>query len=439
MRLVQLPSLLSLLAFTSALPTPEVKSKPLPLIIWHGLGDRFDADGLQSTGKLAEQVHPGTFVYYIRTDDDGGNDRTNTFFGNITTQIEQICDALHNEPGLLNDDEELRVDALGFSQGGQFLRGLVERCEGLSVRSLVTFGSQHNGIAEFQKCGDLDFLCKGATALVKGNAWTDYVQNTVVPAQYYRTLNESTGTASDEYLEHSNFLADINNEREERNEEYAERIAALEKFVMIVFEEDKTVIPPASGWFAEVNATSGHVTPLRERDIYKEDWIGLKRLDAHGGLVFRNTSGAHMELDEKTLRVTFEEFFGPERSALERIFNEDANWVEVFSNEDMRPPFAHLYTHEDVMKLNLEQLQDYQKQLMLVEKQNRERLLAAGMPEREEETADPGMRCGSDEAQAAWDSLSWWDKQKWHWRAVTLPWLRGAFSRARNPQWHVYL
>lgn len=321
MRLFDLPAILSLLAFTSALPTPEPSASPLPLIIWHGLGDRYDADGLRSTGKLAQKVNPGTYVYYIRTDEDGGNDRTNTFFGNITTQLADVCEAIHNEPKFLGPDEKsLRVDALGFSQGGQFLRGLIERCEGLSVRSLVTFGSQHNGIAQFQNCGTFDFLCKGATALVKGNAWTDYVQNKVVPAQYYRTVNETTGLGSDEYLAASNFLADVNNEREVKNETYAARIAALEKFVMFVFEEDITVIPKESGWFAEVNATTNEVTPLRMRKMYKEDWLGLKKLDERDGLEFKVASGAHMELDDEILRQTFEEYFGPERDPLLETF-----------------------------------------------------------------------------------------------------------------------
>ena len=209
----------------------------------------------------------------------------------------------------------MRVDALGFSQGGQFLRGLVQRCDGLSVRSLVTFGSQHNGIAEFQQCGTFDFLCKGATGLIKGNAWTEYVQGKVVPAQYYRTVNETTGKPTEEYLAHSNFLADINNERREKNGTYAEKIAGLEKFVMFVFREDVTVVPKETGWFAEVNATSGEVTPLREMALYKEDWLGLRRLDEKGGLVFKNTTGKHMELSDKDLRDAFGEYFGPERGS----------------------------------------------------------------------------------------------------------------------------
>ncbi|CAK1361112.1 Palmitoyl-protein thioesterase 1 [Cercospora beticola] len=320
--LLSLPTVLSTLAYTTSAsvlqqhpleaPSPQ---KPLPLLIWHGLGDQYDNDGLHTVGDLAKEVHPGTHVYYIRIDDDGSQDRQATFLGNLTEHIEKVCTDIRNNKHLWNShkNESVKVDALGFSQGGQFLRGLVQRCEGLNVRSLVTYGSQHNGISEIKACGTWDFLCKGALALMKGNAYTEYVQSRVVPAQYYRTINETTGEPVDAYLEHSNFLADVNNERKEKNEVYKERLAKLEKFVMVLFEDDTTVIPKESGWFAEVNGTTGKVTPLRERRIYKEDWIGLKRLDEKKGLVFETTKGDHMQLDDEVLARTFERFFGPER------------------------------------------------------------------------------------------------------------------------------
>ncbi|OQN98078.1 hypothetical protein B0A48_15910 [Cryoendolithus antarcticus] len=308
-------SLSSALALPSALP----KTSPLPLLIWHGLGDKFSNPGLLSIGDLATSVHPGTKVHYIRVADTPELDQRGTFFGNISAQLDDVCNSLTQELGASKGEKGVRVDALGFSQGGQFLRGLVERCPAVSVRSLVTFGSQHNGIAEFQHCGTWDLLCKGAVAVVGGNAWTDTVQSSIVPAQYYREINQTTGLGSEEYLLHSHFLADINNERVLKNEVYKERIAALENFVMYVFEEDTTVVPKESGWFAQVNATSGDVTPLRERVMYKEDWLGLKALDQTGGLVFRNTTGKHMELDEEVVKPTFEEYFGPEKASLDEV------------------------------------------------------------------------------------------------------------------------
>lgn len=311
---MHLLTLSAILPLVAAYPSPApAASKPLPLLIWHGLGDRYDADGLHTVGELAAKIHPGTEVHYIRVSDDGSEDQRATFFGNITAQSEEICASLAANTNLTDASGVVRADALGFSQGGQFLRGLVERCPALSVRSLVTFGSQHNGIAQFQRCGTWDLLCKGAVALVGSNAWTDYVQSHVVPAEYYREVNKTTGLPTEGYLEHSHFLADVNNERKEKKAEYAKRLAALEKFVMFVFEDDKTVVPKESGWFAEVNETSGEVTDLRDRAIYLEDWIGLKALDEKGGLVFESVEGEHMALKRKDLERTFKEYFGAER------------------------------------------------------------------------------------------------------------------------------
>ena len=48
------------------------------------------------------------------------------------------------------------------------------------------------------------------------------------------------------YLELSAWLADINNEREEKNMTYKHNLSSLEKFVMIKFTEEKTVVPADS-------------------------------------------------------------------------------------------------------------------------------------------------------------------------------------------------
>jgi len=304
-------SLISLLAiastvYSTVLPTPSSNNHddddtPLPLIIWHGLGDNYAAEGLATVAKLAEDTNPGTLVYIIRMDDDASADRTATFFGNVTTQLEKVCSDLANHPILSTAPA---VDALGFSQGGQFLRGYVERCNFPPVRSLVTFGSQHNGISEFQACGATDWVCKGAQGLLRSNTWSTFVQNRLVPAQYFRDPNQY-----DSYLEHSNFLADINNERILKNQTYKENLEKLERFVMYVFEDDETVIPKESAWFSEVNGTD--VQELRDRVLYKEDWLGLKTLDKNGALEFKTTPGGHMALSDKLLESVFQKYYGP--------------------------------------------------------------------------------------------------------------------------------
>ncbi|KAI1824211.1 palmitoyl-protein thioesterase 1 [Xylaria intraflava] len=303
----------TLLSTITASPTPqhqqplppssseENDGTPLPVVIWHGLGDTYNAKGLQQVGQLVEEVNPGTFVYFIRLDESANNDRTATFYGNVTEQLAKVCADLAAHPILSTAPA---IDAVGFSQGGQFLRGYVERCNAPPVRSLVTFGSQHNGIVDYRTCASRDWLCRGAMALLHGNTWSSFVQSRLVPAQYFRDPADL-----DSYLAYSNFLADINNERPVKNETYARHIAALENLVMYVFENDTTVIPKETGWFGEVNGTEG--TPLRARKLYEEDWIGLRALDQKGGLKFKATPGDHMQLSDEVLTEVFREFFGP--------------------------------------------------------------------------------------------------------------------------------
>ncbi|SPQ25393.1 17347551-0a19-473c-95bb-0e093a496657 [Thermothielavioides terrestris] len=282
---------------------------PLPLVIWHGLGDTFNSEGMARVVSIAEDVHPGIFVYPIRMDDDPSRDRFDSFVGNVTDHVAKACADIAADPILSTAPA---IDALGFSQGGQFLRAYVERCNKPPVRSLITFGSQHNGITTFRECAVTDWVCRIAMAALKGDAWSQAVQSKLVPAQYYRNPDEY-----EQYLEHSNFLADINNERATKNEAYKKNIEKLESFVMYMFEEDKTVIPKESAWFGEVNGTES--TPLRARKLYSEDWLGLRALDRKGGLKFRTAPGEHMKLSEELLKEAFAEFYGPlKRSSASR-------------------------------------------------------------------------------------------------------------------------
>ncbi|KAI0100638.1 palmitoyl-protein thioesterase 1 [Nemania sp. FL0031] len=291
--------------FLSATAAEENDGTPLPVVIWHGLGDAYSAEGMQQVARLVEAANPGTFVYSIRLDKDASADRRATFYGNVTEQVAQVCADLASHPILSTAPA---IDAVGFSQGGQFLRAYVERCNFPPVRNLVTFGSQHNGIVDYRTCASRDWLCRGAMALLHGNTWASFVQSRLVPAQYFRDPADL-----DSYLAHSNFLADINNERALKNETYAANIAALENLVLYVFEDDTTVVPKETSWFEEVNGDE--ITPLRARKMYQEDWIGLRALDRKGGLKFKTTPGDHMQLTDQVLDTAFKEFFGPYKTS----------------------------------------------------------------------------------------------------------------------------
>ncbi|KAL8728210.1 MAG: hypothetical protein Q9166_005558 [cf. Caloplaca sp. 2 TL-2023] len=289
-------------AFLDQYTSLERVAAPLPLVVWHGLGDNYKADGLRSIGDIANSSNPGTYTYFIRLDDDPSSDRTATFLGNVTEQIDKVCTDLVTHPILSNAPA---INGLGFSQGGQFLRAYVERCNVPPLHTLVTFGSQHNGISEFQNCDDNDWVCQSWERYLKRNTWSHFVQSRLVPAQYYRDPEDLQG-----YLKHSNFLADINNERELKNATYKENLKKLQRFVMYIFSEDETVVPKESAWFADYNKTSDEITWLKERQLYKEDWLGLRSLDEQERLEFRVAEGKHMQLSEQLLSDTFKRYFG---------------------------------------------------------------------------------------------------------------------------------
>jgi palmitoyl-protein thioesterase len=246
-------------------------------------------------------------------------DQAATYLGNLNEYVAKVCNDLAAHPILSTAQA---IDALGLSQGGLFLRAYVQRCNKPQVRSLVTFGTPHNGIMEFRECTDTDLVCRATMALLHTNKWSDFAQSWLVPAQYFR----SPSNGYESYLEHSNFLADINNERESKNMTYAKNLASLEKLAVYMFEEESVVLPKDSSWFDEVNGTE--ITPLRQRQLYLQDWIGLRQLDQDGGLDLRAVPGDHMQLTTELLMETFREYYGPLKSMMPEPLN-------IFNNADL--------------------------------------------------------------------------------------------------------
>ncbi|KAG8754506.1 hypothetical protein FRC14_005009 [Serendipita sp. 396] len=255
-------------------PDPLPVPPPRPLVIWHGLGTK-----------------------------------PTVLFGNVNEQIAQVAEQISSIPEL-----ESGFDAMGFSQGGQFLRAYVERYNNPPVRNLITFGSQHMGISDLPGCKPTDFLCRAAKNAAGAGVYTEWAQHHLVQAQYFRDHKHY-----DSYLRSNRFLADINNEaREEpdpdnraskqalKNTTYATNLASLDNFVMVLFNQDQTVIPKESAWFGSYEIPSdddGTTDPpaiihMRRQPLYKEDWIGLRTLDEQEKVFMVVCNGEHMRLEE---------------------------------------------------------------------------------------------------------------------------------------------
>lgn len=268
----------------------------LPIVLWHGLGDTYSSEGIKEISEILNEAL-GVFVYSIYVDRNPLNDRNDGFFGNVNDQIESVANQLSNVPELQNG-----FNAIGFSQGGLFLRGYIERYNQPPVYNLITFGTPHYGISDFH-CFMNVFVCKAVAYFIKHAIWS-WVKDNVVVAQYYRDTDNMN-----EYLEYNVFLSDINNEKDIKNATYAKNLASLNSFVMVQFKDDHLVIPKGSTHFNDYDKSLNQIIYLRDTLLYKEDWIGLKQLDNKKALIEMTVPGEHMELDYVVLLYLVRKYF----------------------------------------------------------------------------------------------------------------------------------
>lgn len=262
----------------------------LPVVIWHGLGDNYNASGVHKMMDVIDQLYPDTKVYAIRLNDDPSLDERHSFVGNMNEILDQVCDEITSIPYLFRG-----FDAIGNSQGGLFLRALQERCDYVKIHNLVTFGSPHMGVMDMPICPNpKDWVCKQRNELLKKQVWHSSIQHSIVPAQYFRDPYDY-----DSYMKYSSFLADINNESlESYNQKYSDKMKMLNKFIMVQFIGDTTVVPKTSAHFNDIDNLTGEVIDFRHTLIYKSDMLGLKALDKSGKLKFYEVEGRHMRIPE---------------------------------------------------------------------------------------------------------------------------------------------
>ncbi|KAL9551285.1 hypothetical protein MBANPS3_004332 [Mucor bainieri] len=130
--------------------------------------------------------------------------------------------------------------------------------------------------------------------MVKSGVYSDYVQNRIIQAQYYRDPTNEKG-----YLERNRFLPDLNNENDE-NDGYKQNLRSLDKFVMIRFSEDVMIKPSYTAWFW-LHDEDRQLVPLQNQTLYTEDWLGLRYLNDHGRLEFLVCPGQHMQISDDYL------------------------------------------------------------------------------------------------------------------------------------------
>ncbi|EFA11379.1 palmitoyl-protein thioesterase 1 [Tribolium castaneum] len=260
-----------------------------PIVMWHGMGDSCCFSfSLGAVKQKLEELLPGVHVVSLRIGTSEVNDVENGYFLHPDKQINMACNLIQADP-LLSDG----FNAIGFSQGAQFLRGLLQRCPKAHIKNLISLGGQHQGVYGLPNCGSLSHsICDYIRRLLNHAAYLEWVQKALVQATYWHDpLHEQ------EYKNYSTFLSDINNEIT-INTEYVQRLQTLDNFVLVKFDNDTIVEPRETEWFGFYKpGQSSVIQNLKESPIYTEDRLGLRKLDEDSKLHFLGVIGNHLQFE----------------------------------------------------------------------------------------------------------------------------------------------
>ena len=257
-----------------------------PVVLWHGMGDSCCNPLSMGSVKSMVEKELSTYVLSLKIGTSLISDTLNGFFMDVNEQIEMVCNIIKNDNQLQEG-----YNAIGFSQGGQFLRGLAQRCPNPPMKNLISVGGQHQGVYGLPHCSGSWFICKEVERLLNLGAYNDYVQSHLVQAQYWHDpLNEA------KYRSHSKFIADINQEVT-TNPEYRQNLLQVSNITFVMFNKDTMVIPKESEWFGFYKEGSDkELMTLEESEIWINDKLGLKEMASQGRLAFLKVEGDHLQI-----------------------------------------------------------------------------------------------------------------------------------------------
>jgi palmitoyl-protein thioesterase len=140
MRLIALFAIIAI----NVVATKEV----LPILIWHSAFENCcSGETLQYIQFLQSQLGADVYIKSVRIGDTSGEDKLKSLSTHPFKQVDQVCREIRN-------DERLKdgFNAIGLSQGGLFLRALVQICPHPKIRNLITLASPHQGVYSYPQC-----------------------------------------------------------------------------------------------------------------------------------------------------------------------------------------------------------------------------------------------------------------------------------------------
>lgn len=178
------------------------------------------------------------------------------------------------------------------------------------------------------------------SVLLNETPYNEKIQNNFALFQYWRDPYNLEA-----YREGSHFLADLNNEREEKNETYKENIKSLKTMMLLYSVNDEVVNPPQSAWFESFlpytgPGDKGVIVPMQKSLLYIQDWLGLKELHVTGRLQRHQGNCTHESHPTASCKRAFDLYTAP-------LLMEPWPEVESFWSKQQAGSLPRLYAEDE--------------------------------------------------------------------------------------------
>jgi len=241
------------------------------------MGDASTNPGMSSLCASITKQYSGVYVLCSPVGNGLGSITTK-----LAAQVQEFTAEVRADPQLKGG-----FHVVGLSQGNLVLRAYVEQVNDPPVKTFVSICGPSNGIAN---CPN-NILYKLVCPLWK----LDKYEASVAFSDYWKDPSNK-----DQYLQKNRFLADLNNERDEKNATYKANMLTLEKYVLVMATGDNMVVPKESeqhGYYKWGSTTE--VEELRDTEAYQGDWIGLNTLDESKRLDQLSFDGDHLQFGQE--------------------------------------------------------------------------------------------------------------------------------------------
>ena len=283
--------------------TTAVHAK-LPTVVGHGMGDSCFNFGMKHITKLVGE-QTDSYSVCVPTGDTRIEDTENGFFLSMDNNVDVFAAKIRADANLKGG-----FNAVGFSQGNSLIRGYIQKYNDPPVSTFLSVHGTVMGVAGFPQCdpehGVFSPLCAVVDEILGEGAYTEYVQNDLFQAGYYR---DPMRTNSSAYKKRSQ-LAQWNNEGETFNQTFKDNFISVKRYAMIKAMGDTMVFPNEGEWWGEFQPGTFHtVLNMTETDMYKRDTFGLKTVHEAGKIIFNHTDKNHLEFTNEQLLWWVDNYF----------------------------------------------------------------------------------------------------------------------------------